>query len=88
MMRKDDVTAHNAPIGQKADVEKWRPIETAPTDGTQILVYAKGLPLNIQQPGIFEAWWIERNQYWATSNSKVHPTHWMPLPPLPSSNAR
>jgi hypothetical protein len=67
---------------------EWKPIETAPKDGTPILaLYA-------------DAWGMRRYsvRYWSTGNwesgkegwsdewrqlRKDQPTHWQPLPPPP-----
>jgi hypothetical protein len=65
----------------------WQPIETAPRDGTSILVYA--------DYKMFVARWIEQNPYcpgwWHVDDNKYdqfalcghEPTHWMPLPEPP-----
>jgi hypothetical protein len=55
----------------------WQPIETAPRDGTVILVYA---------PGLFQtAAWVDG--YWTTAceNWLDDVTHWMPLPEPPTT---
>ena len=81
----------------------WQPIETAPKDGTEILVYKDMATV----PVIHIAWyrnkeeWEASGQYcggWDTleewegwwsytegsvSQSKIEPTHWMPLMELP-----
>lgn len=60
----------------------WRPIETAPKDGTNVLMYRDG---NVKQ-----AHWLADEQAWG---SRRHgwkfsawdgPTHWMPIPPPPA----
>ena len=74
---------------------EWQPIETAPKDGTEILVWAGSCVVvswrrlnGIGYPR--EAWRLVHGAYssgdegdW--SNEVEHPTHWMPLPapPLP-----
>lgn len=69
---------------------KWRPIETAPKDGTLILLSGgelkrayigkRGRTETIN--GYDEFWWAE--DYNSTYGCrKVHPTHWMPLPEPP-----
>jgi hypothetical protein len=54
----------------------WRPIETAPRDGTLILMIKDGnhmIGYWLNDPPM----WIE----WCVG--QVNPTHWMPLPPPP-----
>lgn len=61
----------------------WQPIETAPRDGTQILIVSR-----YRQLGIMIGRWAERNGRWAFAEvvgRNVDPTHWMPLPPPPES---
>jgi hypothetical protein len=71
--------------------DAWQPIETAPKDGTKILVYASKSP--VQDEGIFVAEWGE-NRYWCNVEvwrivggyqdcGTVEPTHWMNLPKAP-----
>ena len=63
--------------------EGWKPIETAPRDGTSILVFT--------DRGVFEATFVS---YWEFAVANYHgclccsgrgdnPTHWMPLPEPP-----
>lgn len=82
-------------LGQVRNMNKdeWQPIETAPKDGTNILLYAEGR--------IIEGWYylIEgRNSgYWKVATLSPHgcgccaddlenPTHWKPLPKPPEQN--
>jgi hypothetical protein len=50
----------------------WQPIETAPMDGTEVLVIDAG---EVQQV----SWWAHA---WSHDDSYV-PTHWQPLPEPP-----
>ena len=65
---------------------EWQPIETAPKDGTEVLVYGDGQGMSV-------AWW-ETKYIWVRpgawvsdfgrSDTHTHePSHWMPLPPPP-----
>lgn len=72
----------------------WRPIETAPKDGTPVLGYCQpryvesGKPMSFSYQAII--WWRgERygDSQWKWrlhhSDSAVEPTHWQPLPAPP-----
>ena len=50
------------------DMSEWRPIETAPRDGTDVLV------------GCLDA---DHRQFTAPILLYFEPTHWLPLPELP-----
>lgn len=58
----------------------WQPIETAPKDGSQVLVYA------VRRTGPLVASAANRtgSQWWAVNIGCLWPTHWMPLPAPPS----
>jgi len=64
----------------------WQTIDTAPNDGTRILVYE---PF---EPNIESAWWNdELDMFWPCSNRGDfwrQPTHWMPLPDAPNETAK
>jgi hypothetical protein len=62
----------------------WQPIETAPKDGTQILlaVYFSGAGWGIAAGG----WEQKRSHWWSwmfNGGDDAQPTHWMPLPDPP-----
>jgi hypothetical protein len=76
---------------------KWQPIETAPKDGTDIIV----MYIHCETQIVHAAFWLEANLddeldetgWWTydwseVSRSKMDdhytPTHWMPLPPPPT----
>ena len=67
---------------------EWRPIETAPKDGTRILLWAPGARLDIWK-------WIDISRWWEAGDTEwwregIHgPTHWMPIPePLETEKGR
>jgi len=73
---------------------EWQPIETAPRDGTNILVFKKferhrwldhGWSYYIEIVYWFDGDWIIMARAPPTNNN---PTHWMPLPELPKEVAR
>lgn len=55
----------------------WKPIDTAPKDGTDIIVWAHGRALGAR--------WTDRDRCWRVnilSFVRIDPTHWMPhMPP-------
>jgi hypothetical protein len=67
---------------------EWLPIESAPKDGTRVLIFT---PDALDIENTFSAtfddgeWWESRALQDGTSRSNVDcdPTHWMPLPPPP-----
>ena len=62
-----------------SDAAAWRPIETAPRDGTLILVAVKHIGCDVVS--FWGAGWRE------TTNGLMlrdEPTHWQPLPAPPS----
>lgn len=65
----------------------WQPIETAPKDGTWILI---GWFLLAGQYHIAYAFWHSTIGAWCethehfTTNPSQQPTHWMPRPPAPA----
>jgi hypothetical protein len=74
---------NRAIAGEKA--EGWRPIATAPKDGTEVLIFVPG---SGEQ---FVAYWNKRFEAWlyAATSSGVRvftkeATHWMPLPTPPT----
>lgn len=62
------------------DKSDWRPIETAPTDGTEVLIY--GPPRLVRIAASHGRGWYTLPGYWA-----VYPTHWQPRPEPPEDEA-
>lgn len=62
---------------------QWRAIETAPKDGTVIIVS------KIVEHLVFwvrDDWWDDETGYWYNSTlMKVMPSHWLPLPDAPKA---
>ena len=57
----------------------WRPIETAPRDGTLVLLASRQADIDVGT-------WSAAAEDWLTVCCEVvidAPTHWLPLPPLP-----
>ena len=62
---------------------QWQPIESAPKDGTRVLVwwpYWRSYPVSARW---FNGEW---DSYCRLEGDSVGPTHWMPLPAPPSSS--
>ncbi len=65
----------------------WQPIETAPKDGTAIIVCGsydrEGREQMLAAPARWrgDLKWMRHKGF--GFSSQCHPTHWMPLPPLP-----
>jgi hypothetical protein len=67
--------------------EAWRPIETAPNDGTQFLAWDESYGDEVYVTGWSTVWagWFS-DQYedrWQDRPIIERPTHWMPLPAPP-----
>lgn len=71
----------------------WQPIESAPTDGSPILLAKIAATEALPDFGIegtsIHVWWVVKGywdkwEYWSDGHGKlVPPTHWMPLPEPP-----
>lgn len=78
-------------------MSEWQPIETAPKDGTRVLVYGTYQwedYLDRQQTGAVTAYyiaadfWDDEDIGWVLISTnpyrdRAQPTHWMPLPEPP-----
>lgn len=72
--------------------DKWQPIETAPKDGTWIMIYEPyGGGQNVDLTHWIASWgdyghdegWIDQDDALVTRN----PTHWQPLPTPPEGQS-
>ena len=69
--------------------DAWQPIETAPRDGTRVLVFD---PMHGQRVAQLMASLEDRDEQWIYARTTgreaiaflCRPTHWRPLPPPPS----
>jgi hypothetical protein len=81
------VSASKARIKALEDAAKWRPIESAPKDGTIILIsgYVGNRPESGERFVVSAMWWDESGGWKddALSTDFYPPTHWMPLPNPP-----
>lgn len=71
----------------------WLPIESAPKDGSFILLFSSGDGVNMARWGVPEPFGDEKA--WTTpsegpgySSEIENPTHWMPLPNPPSGGRK
>ncbi len=64
---------------------KWRPISTAPRDGTDIIVYRPKFDGDYI-PQVGTDFWMTKAMIptWGRSRGDCPPTHWMPFPDPPS----
>lgn len=77
---RDKVSSSSQPT---PPASAWQQIETAPRDGTRVLVFGYDDPR--WQLGPIVARTLDRFDGWYSLPGKHHvkPTHWMPLPPSP-----
>lgn len=66
----------------------WQPIDTAPKDGTWLLLFRPGKEGNRIAEARWRGNWMDKGSYEWGGNSWCYPensqpTHWMPLPPPP-----
>jgi len=66
---------------------QWLPIDTAPKDGTPILIGIEGAEYHASK-----AWWDDEKALWLINERPcvyipLQPTHWMPLPTPPEQPA-
>lgn len=60
---------------------EWQPIETAPRDGREILIWTKSREVE-------KAVYLSRKDAWVSPDGGYgyEPSHWMPLPTPPESS--
>jgi len=87
---------------QKHTPGPWLPIETAPKDGTRILLFREGQQYVGRWYPVYETWGVaaqrepgEWGSFTSIGECRVGqvkfwdgPTHWMPLPPPPATGAQ
>lgn len=60
---------------------EWQSIETAPEDGTIVIIYEEGKAVSAFYDSSTKQW-VETMDYYEVPD----PTHWMPLPKPPEPN--
>ena len=64
----------------------WRPIETAPRDGAEILLLTPEGVIEGAWSSPMDEWevvWLDLHGCGCCSSGTAQPTHWMPLPDPP-----
>lgn len=75
-------------VRQALSGNDWQPIQSAPKDGTRILVTQESSETYLGDEGPFHhvAWWQTDNfnvtEFMDRDGRRISPTHWMPLPPV------
>ena len=83
------LSEHDAALRKKVLLEaaKWQPIETAPKDGSEILLHCSGV---LSDTGL--CYWrndhVMQGWTWGLGHAFKNPTHWMPLPTAPTELRR
>ena len=79
---KDALAAHS---GYMDVSDGWRPIDSAPKDGTEIIAAwecrASGEPQ--VSPDVY--WWEHRKEWISHADGLIYPTKWQPLPEPPKA---
>lgn len=80
-----DVLLPTHPSPPEGMVGGWMPIETAPKDGTRILLH----PAVEVHDAWSKGYWSEQHECWIVggSASGVTHTYWLPLPPTPPTTS-
>jgi hypothetical protein len=80
--------AHISTAAPAVQQDGWRPIESAPEDGTLLLLgnADEGWTTEARFDSERRGWW-EINTHWTdAADGQVYPTHWQPLPPPPGES--
>lgn len=67
---------------------EWKPIESAPKDGTPVLLFARHIyaesSTRVVGAYLLDYGWLAQS-YAGQGSARLDPSHWMPLPPFPDS---
>lgn len=66
-----------AEVERLRDEREWRPIETAPKNGTEVLLWCE------RRQGHFIGVWDSSSDRWKSFGNTIYATHWMPMPEPP-----
>ena len=88
----DDLSALRAHDEKLLAPYQWQPIETAPKDGTEVILWVpfKGIAINGHYGEVsdgdwesgYRTWmeWLIADELWFQEDPSQAPSHWMPLP--------
>lgn len=71
-------------LREEADLQGWQPIETAPRDGTEVLLLRQDDGAQYISDGIWLSTGMGR---WIWAHGRRQPNYWRPLPPPPQGRA-
>lgn len=64
-------------------MSEWQPIETAPKDGTKVILCEADQPSDVCMGWFMEGEWRDYGDLGCNGMCNYEPTHWMPLPIVP-----
>lgn len=64
-------------------MSEWKPIETAPKDGSAVLLWADVKTWTGEEVPV-TGWFTIGSCKWVSHGDWLKPTHWMPLPAPPA----
>ena len=65
---------------------EWQPIETAPRDGTRVILAALDeFYVRVAEGYFDDEWFWSTDSYRELGREGISPTHWMPLPEPPNT---
>jgi hypothetical protein len=70
-------------MNEPKDTEAWMPIESAPKEKVEILAWSKRHGLNV---GMLTRY--KRPEMASRKGGWFQPSHWMPIPPTPDTQAQ
>lgn len=80
-MVRGDKASVQAVVDMVSGAGQWRPIETAPEDGSEFMTYIPGMEGS--DAFDFARWDEESGFFWKDKCGFIYVTHWQPLPEPP-----
>jgi hypothetical protein len=82
-----DYTSWDISEAESIEMTEWQPIETAPKDGTAILIWPANASFYGDEATSYVVRWHDWKEAWIEASGEeyaaFYPTHWMPLPAPP-----